>query len=104
MKTRAELFDLLTSEKPVTVEEYLPYSKSLKILLEDYRCEYGEIMCVYLGGYGTVFYIPSKDLHEECMSDYMSGVEEYDEEDYQDFEALWMCHVGSLPEYSTHNI
>ena len=103
MKTRAELFDLLTSAEPVTVEEYLPYSKSLKILLEDYRCEYGGILCKYLGGYGTVFYIPSKDLHEECMSDYMEGVEEYDEDEYQEFSQNWFASVGLLPEYPTTN-
>lgn len=97
MKSRSEIFNLLISNEPVTVEEYTPYATSLKILLEDYYCT-DEVLVRYLGGYGTVFYIPEKDLHEECMNDYTGDGMLYDEDDYQDFESQWMAYVGELPE------
>lgn len=96
MKNLQYFFDQLTQGETVSVEEISPYLYSLKTLLEDY---YSTTELFYKAdSYGislTILEDPCQDCYLAYL-DSLSEGEEYNEEDYQDFEANFFCYVGNF--------
>lgn len=85
---RAELYNKLITGEIVSHEEIEPFRSTLETLVYNYFGT-SEIYIIYVGGYGTHFFIPSTDVTEHIHNEYINSLgdgEEYNEEDYSEFQ------------------
>lgn len=91
MKNLHTIYNELTSNQVVTVEDFNHYPKSLtKLLLDYYGVKGGnEIFIIMTSSYGTSFYIPNTDVFEQCANEFNEYYKDYEFESEAEEEELF---------------